>query len=391
MTVFLRSFVIFLLLGTGQRSLPGRDPQLPAGVEDLNAILEPIRAEADLPALAAAVIEEGRLTALGAVGERRQDSGVAVTPFDQFHLGSDTKAMTATVAAILIEERRLTWETTVGQVFTGWADEIDPGYRRVTLRHLLSHRAGCPEETAPPGMTFNQLRNQPGTLPEQRLAYTRAILTHSPEAEPESRHIYSNAGYVVAGTMLEVVTGTAWEDLMREKLFAPLGMASAGFGVMGRPGPIEQPWQHQRRNGRNRPVEPQPQNENPPVIGPAGIVHCSLPDWAKFVIAHLDGRAGQNDLLPQPAWERLQTPPFGGEYAMGWGVVRREWAPGDVLTHAGSNTMNFAVVWASVADRFAVLIATNVGGDDAARACDRAAAALITRRSERERVPEGGS
>jgi hypothetical protein len=62
---------------------------------------------------------------------------------------------------------------------------------------------------------------------------------------------------------------------------------------------------------------------------------------------------------------------------MGWLVTERPWGGGRVLTHAGSNTMNYAVAWLAPRRDFAVLAATNLGGNKAASACDEAAAALI--------------
>jgi CubicO group peptidase (beta-lactamase class C family) len=111
-------------------------------------------------------------------------------------------------------------------------------------------------------------------------------------------------------------------------------------------------------------------------IGPAGIVHASVLDWAKFAALHLAGARGKAKLLKRESFRRLQTPPGGADYAMGWIVTRREWG-GHVLTHAGSNTMWYAVVWMAPEKDFAVLVACNQGGDPAAKACDEAAWELI--------------
>jgi hypothetical protein len=100
-------------------------------------------------------------------------------------------------------------------------------------------------------------------------------------------------------------------------------------------------------------------------------------DWAKFVIAHLQGARGESGLLKPETVETLHTPAFGGEYAAGWLVTERPWGGGQVLTHAGSNTMNFAVVWMAPIRNFAVLVATNQGGDVVPQACDEAAGMLI--------------
>ncbi|MFI5178236.1 MAG: serine hydrolase, partial [Vicinamibacterales bacterium] len=115
----------------------------------------------------------------------------------------------------------------------------------------------------------------------------------------------------------------------------------------------------------------------PEVMGPAGTVHCSLADWAKFIADQLSGLQGHGALLSPAVYTQLHTAPFGGDYAFGWLVVQRPWAGGAAYTHAGSNTMNYAVVWMAPSRDFAVLVTTNQGGADAQEGTDEAAAALI--------------
>src|SRR3954447_3454232 len=89
----------------------------PAAAEDsLNDMLEPLRAKYQLPSLAAAVTKNGEIIAAGAVGERVMGSGIKVTTNDRYHLGSDTKAMTATLAGMLVEAGKLRWDSTVGEI-----------------------------------------------------------------------------------------------------------------------------------------------------------------------------------------------------------------------------------------------------------------------------------
>ena len=112
-------------------------------------------------------------------------------------------------------------------------------------------------------------------------------------------------------------------------------------------------------------------------MGPAGTVHCSLADWAKFIADQLRGFDGHGALFGPDIYSRLHTAPFGGDYAYGWLVAERPWGGGTVYTHAGSNTMNYAVVWMAPKRDFAVLVTTNQGGNDAVAGTDEAAAALI--------------
>ncbi|MBV9848767.1 MAG: serine hydrolase, partial [Armatimonadetes bacterium] len=159
------------------------------------------------------------------------------------------------------------------------------------------------------------------------------------------------------------------------------------FGAMGTPGRIDQPWQHTVVDGKHQPIGPGPLSDNPSVIAPAGTVHCAVGDWAKFVALHLQGEQGTSRLLQPRTLRRLHAPQFGGDYAGGWLVTDRPWGGGRVLTHAGSNTQNYAVVWMAPLDDFAVLVATNQGGARAAQATDAAAATLIRHFLDKPRLP----
>jgi hypothetical protein len=91
----------------------------------------------------------------------------------------------------------------------------------------------------------------------------------------------------------------------------------------------------------------------------------------------LRGDRGEPALLQTASYQKLHTPPFGGEYALGWLVVERGWAGGMALNHAGDNTMNCANVWVAPRRDFAVLICVNQSGDTAFLASDEAVGVLI--------------
>jgi CubicO group peptidase (beta-lactamase class C family) len=346
---------------------------------DLEPLLEPIRKKYDLPALAGAVILQGHTAAWGATGFRKDGNDVQVRPNDKFHIASCTKAMTATLIAMLVERGKLRWDITLSEALPDMADEMHPDYRNVTLSHLLDHRGGLPpsKRSWPKEKSFEDMHNLPGTVMEQRLAYAKMILSQEPEAKPGTKYIYSNAGYSIAGMIAEQAMNTPWESLMRTMLFKPLGMRTAGFGAMGTPGRIDQPWQHRINEEELNAIEPGRLSDNPPVLGPGGAVHCSMIDWAKFITAHLKGPKSEGGLLKSETFTLLHTAGFGGDYASGWVVTKRSWAGGKVLTHTGSNTMSFAVVWMAPKRDFAVLAASNQGGGSEEKACDEACWTLI--------------
>ncbi|HKE00868.1 MAG TPA: serine hydrolase domain-containing protein [Planctomycetota bacterium] len=352
-----------LLLALPQASRPAE--------RDLAELLEPIRAKHDLPALAAALVEGDTVTAIGATGVRRVGSPERATVDDLWHMGSCTKAMTATLIARHVERGTIRWTTTIGEVLGGDVKDMDPAWRPVTVEQLLSHRGGVPSNLDRNGL-WARLWQREGPPIEQRRRLYREVLQWKPEPPG---FLYSNAGYAIAGAMLERLAGAPWETLIRRDLFDPLGMKSAGFGAPGKPGSVDQPRGHVRQGNAWVPVDPGPDADNPPAIGPAGTVHVALRDWARFVSLHLRDRS----------LAKLHEVPGGGEegYALGWGVTRRPWGDGAVIRHAGSNTMWYCEVWAAPKKGFATLVATNAAGTEAPTAVDEVASALIASRAAR--------
>lgn len=342
----------------------------PPAPHNLNAILESIRQKYELPALAGAAVLDRKPAAAGAVGVRRAGHQEPVTLRDRFHIGSCTKSMTATLCAILVEKGKLQWTTTIGEAFPKLKDKIHPDYHAVTLDQLLSHRSGLPEDREPDPVLWPKVLALKGPLKEQRLALAELVLHDKPKAPPGTRFQYSNDGYTIAGAICEQVTGKPWEDLMRELLFRPLGMTTAGFGAPGKAGAVDEPWGHEGGDkGKLVPLAPGPDADNPAVIGPGGTVHCSIGDWARYAVLHLGG--GPRLLKPETL-RKLHTPRTGEDYAYGWQVV----GGGKVLLHDGSNTYWYAVIWLAPDAGNAYLAATNRGDKMGSAGCSAAIAAL---------------
>ncbi|QDV35728.1 serine hydrolase domain-containing protein [Tautonia plasticadhaerens] len=352
----------------------------PAGSPEVVALLEPIRARHELPALASAIMTIEGAVKVGAVGVRIVGREDPVTIEDRFHLGSCTKAMTATLLATFVEEGRLSWETTLAEALPDLEQGMHPDYRGATIQQILAHRAGFPGETVAPGLSLDAMRNLGDSMPRQRTMYLGRILAERPASPPGSEFRYSNRNYIVAGAIAERLGDASWEDLMRARLFEPLGMRTTGFGPSATRGRADQPWPHVLDLfGRSSPIPPGPGADNPALIGPAGTVHASLGDWGRFLACHLRSGKGEggSPILRAESFARLHEKPDEGDYGFGWHFAEREWAGGTALTHAGSNTMNHAVVWFAPRRDFAVVAATNQGGEAASRACDEACSAMI--------------
>lgn len=358
--------------------------------EDLAVELERIRVARGVPALAAGIIRSNAVLAIAATGHRKQGIDVPATTDDLWHVGSLTKSMTATALAVLVAEGKLRWDSSLGEVFPEAAPRMHPDWRKVTLSQLLRHRGGAPDhEWLQREGLWSRIWDHPGTPLRQRVDWMESVVSRPPAIEPGSRYVYSNTGYVLAGRMLEQVSGETWETWIRKRVFLPLGMDSAGFGVPARPRHIDQPWGHRWKAGVPEPVPPGTDADNPSGLGPAGTVHVTLGDLLRYGAFHADagrrlaeGTPGGGRLLGPSVFKALHEAPEGETDAYGWRVVRRDWGGGTVLTHTGSNTQWFAVLWVAPTMDLAVAAVTNVGDNDdrsASRATDEAVAWLIRR------------
>jgi CubicO group peptidase (beta-lactamase class C family) len=372
---FMSTLWIVIILRTSLMAEERRaDAPKPAQASaEINTLLTPLREKYKLPALAAAVVRGKGLIAVGAVGVRKRGDDAAVTVNDQFHLGSETKAMTATMIASLVEAGKLKWNDTLGQTFPKLAASMTPALRKVTLAQLLTHHAGLRANAT--GGWSTLLRR--GTTREQRQNVLESLVGEKLEYEPDKEFHYSNLGYVLAAHMAEKVVDTSWEELLAKRLFEPLNMRSAGFGAMGTRDKLDQPWQHTRDG---KPIGPGPFSDNPPVMGPAGSVHCSLPDWARFIADQLRGARGGRALLKPKTYKKLHTAPYRDQFYTlgGWaGRAEDDEAGGLCLAHDGSNTMSYAAAWLAPQRNLAVLVVCNQGGDDAKKACHEARKLLL--------------
>jgi CubicO group peptidase (beta-lactamase class C family) len=365
----------------------------------LNAVLEPFLSRYQLPALAAAIVKDGNVVAVGAVGTRKAGAQIPVTVHDRFHLGSDTKAMTALLAAMLVEAGNLRWDATITDVFPELAEKMDAGLRRVTLQQLLSHTSGIPSDNDVFGNLLEKSLAQDGNLDELRYWLVQQWSTRPLVSEPGTTFAYANMNYVTAGAMLERVGGKTWDELITERVFTPLGLRSAGLGPQATLGRINAPLGHLVVDGRVKAFLAGPNGDNPPIIGPAGIAHMSVLDFARWAGWNAgEGKRGPKLVRPETL-KKLHTPvismpekkdaapgtPARGGYALGWGELSVDWAPQPLLSHSGSNQKNLAQIWLEPRRDFAMVLVTNMAGSKA----DEAFSALAPKLYAQFAAPKG--
>lgn len=342
----------------------------------LAARLEAVRVAASLPAIGGATFRSSGVVEIAASGVRRLGDKTEVTTGDLWHVGSITKSFTSALIGKVVERKELSWTTTMGDLFgTARARKFAP----VTLINLLSHRAGLPPNVTP--AIAAELRTSSPAVTEQRQQIVDGVFDSEPLSAPGVQYLYSNLDYVVAGTMLEMKMKWPWEELVKSEVLEPLKLTSVGFGAPGSPESVTQPRGHRQGTGALVPIEP-PLADNPPYLGPAGTMHMTIADLARWGQEHLRGERGIDGLLQAATFRRLHEPPQpDATYALGW-VVRKE---GDRRTiwHNGSNTLWYAIVAFDPEADLGVVIVTN-GSIGAAKAIDAAAAEMLRKPGSQE-------
>jgi CubicO group peptidase (beta-lactamase class C family) len=333
--------------------------------------LEALRTQAGLPAVAGVTFSSGSISDATVVGVRRMGDATPAASGDQWHIGSITKSFTSLMIARRVELGEMSWTSTL-------ADLIGPAragkFAPVTLIQLLGHRAGLPANV-PPGLVGRVNQDAPA-INVLRERIVDAVLAEEPSAAPGAGFTYSNLGYIVAGSILESKARKTWEELVKDEVLAPLKLASGGHGAPGVRDLVSQPRGHRRSGeGTLTPVEPGPLSDNPPYLGPAGRLHMTVGDLARWGQAHLRGERGQDGIVRADTFKRLHLPEGTATYAMGW--VSRPSGNSRVIWHNGSNTYWYAIVAFDPALDRGVVVVTN-GGIGAAQAVDALAMAVVT-------------
>lgn len=337
----------------------------------LLAALREAAAEGGLPALGAIVLDSAGVRSKAVVGLRKIGAEARVEADDLWHIGSITKSFTSALVARRVAAGELDWDTTVAQLAGPGAESS--AFAAVTLRQLLGHRSGLVANL--PQTEALRLRASGEPVTAQRAAALEWLLASEPVGAAGETFLYSNAGYIVVGALLERRFGAPWEDQLRELVLEPLRLGSAGFGPPGTQGELDQPRGHSSAGEELRPIEPGPWADNPAFLGPAGTLHLSLDDLGAWVQEHLRASRGGGELLDGPSATVLHGPLADGDYALGWA---RATAPDGAtrIWHNGSNTLWMAlVVFDPEADR-AVAMVTN-GGIAAGPLVDRLADELL--------------
>lgn len=285
----------------------------------LSTAISRANVENGLVGLAGAVMQDGHLIATAGAGMRRKSGSDPIQADDKFHVGSVGKSMTASVIMRLVERSLLDLDKPVAAYLPDYHHHPDWG--SVSLAQLLIHTAGVRRDF--PGSLFEQEPDAENRSAHRRSAAVRSILAEGLRSDPGDKHSYSNAGFTVIGHVAEVATGKRWSTLIREEIWNPLDLTSAGFGPPRDDGNGAQPWGHRPMIYRTelwgfpaigpiREKDPStPEADLTAMISPAGLYHMNMADLARFGYGLLKG-----ELLQKESIEFLLT----GELDIGAGL-----------------------------------------------------------------------
>jgi CubicO group peptidase (beta-lactamase class C family) len=338
----------------------------PLHAGELQTQLDQALQDKTIPAMAALLIRHGVVVEQAIGGVRASGSSEAARAGDVWNIGSDGKAMTATLIARLVERGVLSWQAPLSAMLPELADGMRPEYRSVTLVDLLAHRAGLPPN--PDENWINSTYTDPRALPALRQAYARLALSEAPVGPPQQDFSYSNSGAVIAAAIAERATGKSFEELIQAEVFGPLAM-TVQYVPTG-PGQIQG-----HKDGK--PVTGL-EAGNPLVMAPDGEMIMSIEDWAKFALDQMAGEHGKGKLLQTSTYVFLHTPQGQTNAALGWGVMQfPPQSPQRVLTHLGSNGYWHALIALAPGREDGILIAANAGEGSGAQAQQSALAKAI--------------
>lgn len=330
------------------------------------------------PGLSAAICSVDRVGVGTAVsGVRRASGGDLVRASDRFHIGSNTKAFSAQIAAAAVDSGLISWDSTIGQML-GQEIQVDASYADVTLRQLLTHTAGTPPFSALED--WGPLYDLQGTASEQRLELARAVLSQ-PRAVPSDAPAgerYSNAGYSIAATMVERATGRSWESMVDYTFNQSMGLQVA-VGAPGYTDGTTQPSGHIFVDGSVVEVGPTP--GLPDAMSPAGNLNMTVSSLAEFGMQHLRALRGLDNTLglTDVAVAALHDTSFGGgPYAMGWFDVDAPGVEFFGFGHDGSTTAFDSLLLVDTANGLSIAVASNgtLTGDEIGGSLIEAALAM---------------
>jgi CubicO group peptidase (beta-lactamase class C family) len=269
-----RPLVLLLALSATLAAQPAARPAPPS---DIDQWVARAMRTFDVPGLALAIVKDDSVVLAKGYGVRKLGDPTPVDARTLFGIASNTKAFTATALGLLVEERKIEWDAPVVRYLPAFAMWDPFVTRELTVRDLLVHRSGL-------GLGAGDLLWWPESTYDRK-EIARRLRFIQPATSFRTAYAYDNVLYLVAGELIETISGQTWENFVSSRILAKVGMtgtnvrhsAAAGGGNVATP--------HAPIDGKVRPIRPfESDNTNP-----AGGINSSAEDIAKWLRVQLSG------------------------------------------------------------------------------------------------------
>ena len=292
------------------------------------------------------VASDGEVIFSGSYGLANMEWGIANSSDTKFRIGSITKQFTSMLVMQLVEEKKLSLDTTVAEVLPYYRQDTGS---KITIHHLLSHTSGLPSYIRPPGQSEIP-RN-----PDEIEAYVGTYCSSDLEFEPGSEYRYSNSGYRLLGAIIEKITGDSYEESLRKRIFRPVGMDDSGYDhndliVERRAAGYYPRWNGGFGNARYVDMT---------IPYSSGALYSTIEDLLRW------DQALYTDLLLGERWREIMFTPVLGNYAYGWGVrtpdIGPKGAKRTIVRHSGLINGFHTDITRVIDDRYLVILMNNTG------------------------------
>ncbi len=303
--------------------------------------IEEKRAAWHVPGIAVAIVKDDEVIFSQGFGQRNVEDDLPVTPETIFAIGSSSKAFTATSAAIAVEDGKLEWDKPVRDYLPHFKMKDDFASEHMTVRDLLCHRSGLPRHDL-------AWYNSPATR-EQLIERVRYL---EPSRDFRTYLQYQNLMYMTAGYLTGFVEESTWEDVVRERIFKPLGMTHSQFSVDESQQTDNYAMPYNEKDDKVFKTE----FRNITTVGPAGSINSNLIDMIEWVKLQLNkGKVGEQTVFSEETANQLHSPQmiaadplwemvFGVKlisYGLGWFINPYH---DQVMLHHGGNVDGFSAL-----------------------------------------------
>jgi N-acyl-D-amino-acid deacylase len=347
-------------------ALAARAEELPKALEGLEPFIEQTMAAWKMPGLAIGVVKDGKVVLCRGFGLRDREKGLPVTSKTLFAIGSISKSFTATGLGMLVDERKLSWDSVVRDALPEFRLKDRTITERVTIVDLLSHRTGLPRHDQ--------------VWYRSRLS-RRALVEALPHLElnHDLREVwqYNNLMYTSAGCVLEALTSQTWEEFIRSRIMTQLGMAASDFSVDEMQKTDDYALPYATLKGKAERVS----FCNLDAMAPAGAINSNVEEMSRYLTLHMAaGKTGDQRLISAATADAMQTPkmvvpdseagalhassfPELGHTSYGLGFFLTTYRGRKLVWHSGSIDGYSALMSFLPRERIGVVVLTNLSGN----------------------------